>query len=379
MKKKYPRLPNGFGSIRNLGKGRRHPYAVHPPATEQDEKGNYIRSKPICYVDSWYVGFAVLNAYRAGTYKPGDEFEFAQKQTTDASVYDDIIKRILSDYSHQKSFVVVNNSPTLKNVYDELYSRKFGENAPRKLSAQTKASFKTAFKHFQTLESVPIQSVTLPDLQRCFDNCKQSSATIEQMKNVISQIYSYGISRDYIEKDLSKRIIIPERKADEHGEPFTQEEIHTLLALKNTSKTARLLLVMILSGFRISAYKTLKIDLTAGYFQGGVKTTTSKDRIVPIHSEIMPIVREIVAETGTIIPNITKARQDIKEFCQAHGMNHTPHDTRHTFSALCEKYGVKESDRKRMLGHSFGNDITNGIYGHRTLDDLKFEIEKIKL
>ena len=37
MRKKYPRLPNGFGSIRNLGKGRRHHYAVHPPATEQDE------------------------------------------------------------------------------------------------------------------------------------------------------------------------------------------------------------------------------------------------------------------------------------------------------------------------------------------------------
>lgn len=379
MKKKYPRLPNGFGSIRNLGKGRRHPYAVHPPATEQDEKGNYIHSKPICYVDNWYVGFAVLNAYRAGTYKPGDEFDFAQKQTADASQYDDIIKRILSDYSQQKSFVVVNNSPTLKSVYEELYSRKFGDNAPRKLSAQTKASFKTAFKHFQVLESVPIQSVTLPDLQRCFDDCKQSSATIEQMKNVISQIYSYGISRDYIEKDLSKRIIIPERKADEHGEPFTQAEIHTLLTLKNTSKTARLLLVMILSGFRISAYKTLKIDLTAGYFQGGVKTATSKDRIVPIHSEIMPLVREIVAETGTIIPNITKARQEIKDFCQAHNMNHTPHDTRHTFSALCEKYGVKESDRKRMLGHSFGADIANGVYGHRSLDDLKKEIEKIHL
>lgn len=379
MRKKYPRLPNGFGSIRNLGKGRRHPYAVHPPATEQDSKGNYIHKKPICYVDSWYVGFAVLNAYRAGTYKPGDEFDFAQKQTADASQYDDIIKRILSDYSHQKSFVVVNNSPTLKNVYEELYSRKFGENAPRKLSAQTKASFKTAFKHFQTLESVPIQSVTLPDLQRCFDDCKQSSATIEQMKNVISQIYSYGISRDYIEKDLSKRIIIPERKADEHGEPFTTEEIHTLLTLKNTSKTARLLLVMILSGFRISAYKTLKINLTEGYFQGGVKTSNSKDRILPIHSEIMPLVREIVAETGSIIPNIAKARQEIKEFCQARNMNHTPHDTRHTFSALCEKYGVKESDRKRMLGHSFGADITNGIYGHRSLDDLRLEIEKIKL
>lgn len=58
---------------------------------------------------------------------------------------------------------------------------------------------------------------------------------------------------------------------------------------------------------------------------------------------------------------------------------HTPHDCRHTFSALCEKYGVNENDRKRMMGHSFGNDITNAKYGHRTVDDLRGEIEKIKV
>ena len=29
-----------------------------------------------------------------------------------------------------------------------------------------------------------------------------------------------------------------------------------------------------------------------------------------------------------------------------------------------------------MLGHSFGNDITNGVYGHQTLEELRMEIEK---
>ena len=58
---------------------------------------------------------------------------------------------------------------------------------------------------------------------------------------------------------------------------------------------------------------------------------------------------------------------------------HTPHDCRHTFSALCEKYSVRENDRKRMLGHSFGNDITNAVYGHRTLEELRSEIKKIEV
>lgn len=72
-RKKHERLPNAYGSIRYLGKNRKNPYAVHPPCKDISEEGDYIRPKAICYVDDWYVGFAVLNAWHAGTYKVGDE------------------------------------------------------------------------------------------------------------------------------------------------------------------------------------------------------------------------------------------------------------------------------------------------------------------
>lgn len=48
------------------------------------------------------------------------------------------------------------------------------------------------------------------------------------------------------------------------------------------------------------------------------------------------------------------------------------------FSRLFEKYKVMENDRKRMLGHKIG-DVTNDTYGHRTLEDLRNEIEKIEM
>ena len=41
-----------------------------------------------------------------------------------------------------------------------------------------------------------------------------------------------------------------------------------------------------------------------------------------------------------------------------------------------QQYEVKENDRKRMLGHKF-MDVTNEVYGHRALEDLRKEIEKI--
>ena len=34
-RKKYPKLPNGYGQIRYLGSNRRNPYGVYPPATEE--------------------------------------------------------------------------------------------------------------------------------------------------------------------------------------------------------------------------------------------------------------------------------------------------------------------------------------------------------
>lgn len=31
------------------------------------------------------------------------------------------------------------------------------------------------------------------------------------------------------------------------------------------------------------------------------------------------------------------------------------------------------------MGHSLGNDIEKSVYGHRTLEELRTEIEKIKV
>lgn len=123
----------------------------------------------------------------------------------------------------------------------------------------------------------------------------------------------------------------------------------------------------------------MKIDMNEEYFQGGVKTDAGKDRIVPIHPAIVPLVKRRLKRYGCLIPDkrVNKFGQKLTDWCRANGMDHTPHHTRHTFSALCEKYEVKENDRKRLLGHAF-KDITNSVYGHRDLEDLRAEIVKLE-
>jgi len=43
---------------------------------------------------------------------------------------------------------------------------------------------------------------------------------------------------------------------------------------------------------------------------------------------------------------------------------------------LCDEYNVNENDKKRMLGHAF-QDVTNSVYGHRDIESLRKEIEKM--
>ena len=99
-RKKYPKLPNGFGSIKRLsGKNRTNPYGVYPPTTEFDSDGNPVPVKALCYVDDWYKGFTVLTWYKHGEYYPGREKELTEAGN---SSLNGMIEKILSKYSQSK-------------------------------------------------------------------------------------------------------------------------------------------------------------------------------------------------------------------------------------------------------------------------------------
>ena len=97
-RKKYPKLPNGFGSIKYLGRNRRNPYGVYPPCTEFTLDGIPVTKKALCYVDDWMKGFAILTAYQAGTYTEGMEYTLDMHNGTAAEL-NTLAQRILADYS----------------------------------------------------------------------------------------------------------------------------------------------------------------------------------------------------------------------------------------------------------------------------------------
>lgn len=382
-RKKYPKLPSGFGTIRYLGSGRRNCYAVHPPAVI-DALGHVQRPAALCYTDDWIKGFTILTAYKAGTYQPGMERELKVSETNDADV---LVQRIISDYSTIKGVEDKHpeiKEPTFAEVYEKFMHWKFEENKNVILSKASRNNYQVAFKNCKAIHNIIFSSLRHEELQKVVDDCPLKHSSVELIVTLFKQMYKYAIMYEICSENKAQYVSVNRPEDDEQGQPFTEEDLKTLWAHKE-DEGAAMILIMCYSGFRISAYKTMTVNLEERYFQGGVKTAAGKNRIVPIHSAILPLVKTRMEKYGSLLPmSLTSFRKKyfdvILEELSLTGLpKHTPHDCRHTFSALCEKYSVRENDRKRMLGHSFGSDITNAKYGHRTLEELRREIEKIEV
>ena len=381
-RKKYPKLPNGFGSIRYLKGNRRNPYCVQPASQGLDINGCPIRPRPLCYVDSWYKGFAILTAYNAGTYTQGMEntITVGEEPKEAPENMTALTRMILNNYSLITQRITgepAKIKKTFAEVYADFYNYKFVQ-SKKKYSNSSHNVTAAAFQNLKPLHNMPFDSIRHNDMQTIIDNCPLKTASIEHMISLLKQMYKYAELMELSEKDYSKFIKLNRENDDEHGVPFSDEDIAQMWADVD-NPTAEMLLIMIYSGHRISEYKVIDIDLDKLSFTGGVKTRTSKERVVPIHSKIVPLVRKRLERDGKLLKcGISNFRYSLRKWCIAHNIEpHTPHDTRHTFSRLCDKYGVRENDKKRMLGHVIG-DVTNDVYGHRGLEDLRAEIEKIQ-
>ena len=355
---------------------------MHPPATI-DKTGKTVRPPAICYVDDYLKGFTVLTAYKAGTYQPGMEETLEISPTTDV---DSLIHRIISDYNTIKG--VEEKHPeihkfTFSEVYEQFMAWKFPEDT--ELSRSSKASYQSAYKRTASIHECIFEDLKAPDLQKVIDDCTLKKSSLSALLILFKQMYKYAIYAEIVSENKALYVTINSKDDVEHGTPFSDQELQ-ILWCNTDDPEVQLILIMCYSGWRIGEVLKLTTNLEEHYFQGGIKTKSGKNRVVPIHPAIYDFAKQkVLSQNGKLYPytQTHHRRAHFYPTLERLGIvgnpKHTPHDCRHTFSALCEKYGVRENDRKRMLGHSFGNDITNAVYGHRTLEELRTEIEKIKV
>lgn len=380
--RKYPKLPNGFGSIKRLSGNRTNPYAVYPPVTEFSlETGSPITPPAISYCNNWYQAFGVLSAYHAGTYKPGDEIIFDDTQITD-----EFVNTLIAAYNYGISGRKSELDKTFAEVYEDYIKWDFKlsetETDPvkiRRLNTR-KNSMRAAFKNCADLHGQQFRSLRYADLQNVVDKCQLKHASKELIIVLLHKMYKYADIAELQTTDYSKHLTIRTDDDDEGGVPFTTEELKKIYAHRD-DPTLEMIFIMCLSGFRIRAYKTMDVNLEVQYFKGGVKSRNGIDRIVPIHSGILEMVKNRIHRDGKILTcSEPTFRNLMYQSLEKIGIGkHTPHDCRDTFATICDDANVNKIYLKRLMGHSLSNDITEDKYIHPSLDSLRAEIEKIDL
>ncbi len=273
--------------IKKLSGKRTNKFGVYPPVTEFTANGSPITPKALCYVPDWYTGFYALMRYRDGTFNAGD---FLSTEIKPSERQNEIINKIIAFYNSSNR--MASASKTFAEVYQEYFTYKYERDKTREYSKSSIGATKSAYNQAKALHDKPFSSLRTEDLQDVIDNCEKKHAAKEHIKNLFKQMWDYAYSHDLCDKQYADHLRINTPDDDEKGEPFTEQELSTIWEHSGENAILRDILIMIYSGFRISAYGKMEINMGEQYFRGGVKATAGKNRIVPFNKEIITFVDE---------------------------------------------------------------------------------------
>lgn len=359
------RNPNGYGGITYLGENRRNPFRVRiTTGWEYNEKTGKQKQTygTLGYFPTRKAAMIALAKYNESPY----------------------------DLNASKL--------TFEDVYNKWYPAAFSG-----LSKSAITTYKSAYQKFEKLHKMPMAEIKKPELQSVFDENKGYSKIYqEKMKYLARAIFKYCIEYDILEKDYTQFIkLYDNNKKESIHFPYTEDEIRLLW--DNLDLTIPLqiskgvyediapvdtILMMIYTGVRPSELlkqEIGKIKLDEKHMIGGLKTDAGIDRIIPLHDDILPLVKKRMEEGGKYFvkyksdkpPALSAYRQYMFDpVMEKLGLKHLPHDGRHTFATFADKSPISEHMVKRIMGHTI-TDITQGVYTHKDASELVEALNKI--
>lgn len=331
------RHENGFGSIVCLdktGKKRRKPWAVR--ITVGWEKGRQKRK---------YLGY-----YRT---------------QTDA---------LLALAEYHKNGVDINLTKlTLKEVFDRWLQLQDN----RTLSKSVVATHRMAYNRLGKLGDLPIKTVKTTHLQTWLDEIDLKPGSKGKLRSTMVMVFEYAAQNDIVSKNYAKFLKIDE-KIEKTGKVYTKEEIQTLWEHSH-EEDARILLILIYTGMRIGELLNITKDdvyLDKQYMIGGSKTEAGRDRIIPLHDKIVPLVKQQLGDNHWMVQSIhgTKRVYNVAsirstKFLTHLGMEHKFHDTRKTAISLMHTAGIPMETIKLIVGHT-GSNVTEKVYLYKHPEEL---------
>lgn len=299
----------------------------------------------------------------------------------------------LANYN-ENPYDIKADSITFSEVYE-----KWSENYFPTLSNPSSVRTVTAaYAYCNDLYDMRMKDIKVSHLEGTILNAQVGDSTKSRIKSLFNMMYKYAVAHDIVEKDYASVMFANgnpiKRSRTKEVIPFSQEEIFLLWDNLDNIAFADMVLIGIYSGWRpqeLAILKVANIDLETGTMLGGLKTDAGKNRIVPIHPLIKPLIENRMKEAtamqseflfndangqqGTYMA-YDKYRKRFEKVMKYLKLTHRPHETRHTFITKAKACDVDEYILKLIVGHAI-DDITEKVYTHRTIDQLRAEMDKI--
>ena len=328
------RLPNGYGSVAKLSGNRRNPFVARKTAGF-DERGFPI--------------------YKTIGYYPSRE--------------DGLIA--LAQFNHDPWDV-----DRAKITFEGLYTL-WAEKKLPKLGDSNRKSLQSGYKHCAALYGLKYREVRAYHMQDCIDGCGRGYSTQSTIKALFHHLDRFALELGVITTQYSD-LVTSEPVPETSKVPFSEAEIDALWALQGEPWVDSVL-IYLYTGFRLSELLAVKCgDIDAGTIRGGVKTKAGKNRLVPIHPRIAPLVAARMGGEYLLEHNgkpVSKSQYYVfwGEVMARTGMKHTVHETRHTFRSRLDSAGANKVCIDRLLGHK-SPDTGERIYTHKTVEELRAAI-----
>lgn len=291
---------------------------------------------------------------------------------------------------NKNPYDIKTNTITFSEVYERWSKEHF-----LKVTPSSCRSWIAAYNHSKPLHNMRMRDIRPNHLEETIKNANVGDSTKQRMKSLYNLMYKYCLKYDIVEKDYAALCDSVKRGTPTIKRvPFSDKEIQALWDNINFP-FVDMVLIGIYSGWRPQELAVLKINdvnLEAWTFFGGLKTDAGRNRCVPIHPAIRELVKrnydKAIAMSSEYLFNDENGQQStyltydkyrgrFSKINNKLGMQHKPHDTRHTFITKAKKANMNEYILKLIVGHTV-EDITERVYTHRTMQQLKEEIAKIK-
>lgn len=341
------RNPNGYGSVVKMSGERRKPYGVRITIGRRDD-GRQIYK---------YIGY------------------YADR--TDAII-------ALAEFNKTPYDIDANNI-----TFAEVYNRYINDGS-QNFSPSLEKLNKTCFNHCKELHKKVFKNLRKAHLQGVIDNLDTPTAK-SNVASFFRKLFKFALENDIVLKDYSQFVVSPSKNRKTDKTPFNREEISLLWACKGDIN-AEILLILSYSGMRINELLTLKkeqINLEERYIITGSKSEAGKDRYIPIHPRIMPLIlKHYENKTEWLIVNTfgtkpirydsfhAKRFKKLKKKLQFR-QELTPHSTRHFFVSELHRLGADKIAVQKIVGHK-GQDVTEETYTHIEKDILHSIVEMIE-